>query len=89
MKAPFIVIDGMDGSGKGTQIGLLAARMGDEGRNFILTREPGGTPLSEKIRDIFSPLARVRFISTATGALLEVSKGGHWFCQILLLSWVA
>lgn len=54
MKAPFIVIDGMDGSGKGTQISLLTGRLGDEGKKFIFTREPGGTPFSEKLRDLFN-----------------------------------
>ncbi|MHB1118124.1 MAG: dTMP kinase [Minisyncoccota bacterium] len=53
VKTPFIVIDGMDGSGKGTQMTLLIERATREGRTFINTREPGGTPLAEKIRELF------------------------------------
>lgn len=83
MKAPFIVIDGMDGSGKGTQISLLAARMGDEGRNFILTREPGGTPLSEKIRDIFSSPEGAD-ASARTQYLLMWAARSHWMEKVVI-----
>lgn len=46
----FIVIDGMDGSGKGTQITLLRERLGEY--PVIFTREPGGTSKAEQIRKI-------------------------------------
>ncbi|OHA79707.1 MAG: dTMP kinase [Candidatus Yonathbacteria bacterium RIFCSPHIGHO2_01_FULL_44_41] len=53
MKTPFIVIDGLDGSGKTTQLKLLCERAEREGKKFILTREPGGAPLSEALRELF------------------------------------
>lgn len=53
MNASFIVIDGLDGCGKGTQIKLLHDRLWHEGKNIIFTREPGGAPLSEAIRELF------------------------------------
>lgn len=49
-KPPFIVFEGIDASGKGTQISLLAAALTQAGAPFIETREPGGTPLAEAIR---------------------------------------
>lgn len=49
---PFIVLDGPDGSGKTTQLKLLERRMGEEGRDAVFTREPGGAPLSEALRDL-------------------------------------
>ncbi|HVV15242.1 MAG TPA: dTMP kinase [Candidatus Paceibacterota bacterium] len=49
-RGKFIVIDGMDGSGKGTQIKLLQERLADKG--VLFTREPGGSPLGEEIREI-------------------------------------
>lgn len=52
-RAPFIVFDGLDGCGKGTQFKLLTERATREGHVFIQTREPGGTPLSEQLRDLF------------------------------------
>jgi dTMP kinase len=50
-KPLFIVLEGIDGSGSTTQSQLLFKRMGGE-EKAILTREPGGTPLAEKIRDL-------------------------------------
>lgn len=48
----FITFEGPDGSGKSTIIKELHKKLIDEGYNILLTREPGGTPISEKIRDI-------------------------------------
>lgn len=47
--AKYVVLDGMDGSGKGTQIKLLEKTFGDLA---IFTREPGGTPFAEEIRKL-------------------------------------
>ncbi len=48
----FIVLEGPDGSGKTTQASLLSEALAEEGRPVELTREPGGTPLGERIREI-------------------------------------
>jgi dTMP kinase len=46
----FITFEGVDGSGKSTQIALLKDRLAEEGVDVLLTREPGGTRVGEKIR---------------------------------------
>lgn len=46
----FITFEGIDGAGKTTQIDALEAWLRNEGREVVRTREPGGTPLGEKIR---------------------------------------
>jgi dTMP kinase len=48
----FITLEGPDGAGKSTQARLLVERIGNTGRDVVLTREPGGTPLGERIRDV-------------------------------------
>ena len=48
----FITFEGLDGSGKSTQAHLLRARLEREGDDAIATREPGGTELGERIREL-------------------------------------
>jgi dTMP kinase len=48
----FITIEGPEGGGKTTQAERLRDRIAASGRHVVLTREPGGTPLGERIRDL-------------------------------------
>jgi dTMP kinase len=48
----FITFEGSEGCGKSTQLALLADRLRPSGRQVVALREPGGTPLGEKIRDL-------------------------------------
>jgi len=50
MRGRFIVVEGIDGSGKSTVAARIADELTRRGRKVLRTREPGGTPLSEKIR---------------------------------------
>ncbi len=56
-RLPFITFEGSEGSGKSTQADRLAARLQRCGLPYLLTREPGGTPIGESIRDLlqFAP----------------------------------
>jgi dTMP kinase len=48
----FVTFEGVDWSGKSTQAGLLAGWLSERGRQVLLTREPGGTPVAEAVRDV-------------------------------------
>ncbi len=48
----FITLEGVDGSGKSTQAAALSVALKKTGFNVLLSREPGGTPVAERIRDI-------------------------------------
>ncbi|MFM7482789.1 MAG: dTMP kinase, partial [Burkholderiaceae bacterium] len=48
----FITFEGVDGAGKSTHIAAFADRLRQLGKNVITTREPGGTALGEKLREL-------------------------------------
>ncbi len=52
MTGLFITLEGPEGAGKTTNREYLAARLRAEGIDVVLTREPGGTPLAERIREL-------------------------------------
>ena len=73
----FISFEGLDGSGKTTQARLLADRLRRDGREVVTTREPGGTPFGERIRelllagDAMSPWAEAALFAAARAELVE------------------
>ena len=76
----FISFEGIDGAGKSTHISALAQAFKAQGRAVTLTREPGGTPLAEKLRslvlqDAMDPLTEA--------LLLFAARRDHLDCVIL------
>jgi dTMP kinase len=87
----FITFEGGEGSGKSTQAGILANRLARAGRQVLATREPGGSPAAEEIREAllsgkvwqFGPFAEALLFSVARGDHLENAIGealldGKW-----------
>ena len=52
MQGKFITFEGIDGAGKSTHIGFVTDYLAQRGKNVVSSREPGGTPLGEKLRDL-------------------------------------
>lgn len=52
MQGKFITFEGIDGAGKSTHIGFVADFLAARGKAIVSSREPGGTPLGEKLRDL-------------------------------------
>jgi dTMP kinase len=68
----FITVEGIEGCGKSTLVAALAERLRDSGKEIIVTREPGGTPVGDAIREIFlkpglaiAPLTEALLINAA------------------------
>ena len=73
----FITFEGVDGSGKTTQARLLADKLRAEGRDVVDTREPGGTPLGERVRELLlagepiTPWAETALFAAARAQLVD------------------
>ncbi|MFZ5510876.1 MAG: dTMP kinase [Pseudomonadota bacterium] len=52
MRGKFITLEGIDGAGKSTHLSWLIDYLRAQGRTVVATREPGGTPLGEKLREL-------------------------------------
>ena len=51
-RGKFITLEGLDGAGKSTHVGAIADLLRARGKDVVATREPGGTPLGEKLRSV-------------------------------------
>jgi dTMP kinase len=85
----FVSFEGVDGSGKSTQAELLAGHLRAAGRDVVLTREPGGTPLGEAVRELLlggeamTPWAEAALFAAARAELVAeviapALDGGAW-----------
>jgi len=73
----FITFEGGEGAGKSTQIKLLAAFLEGEGVDAVLTREPGGTPGAEAIRDLLVTGNPDRWDATVEALLNTAARRDH------------
>jgi dTMP kinase len=75
--ARFITLEGIEGVGKSTQVAALAQALGSRGVEHTLTREPGGTPLAEKIRSLVLEPRAETLPPTAELLLMFAARAVH------------
>jgi dTMP kinase len=74
---PLITFEGVEGSGKTTQVALAGARLRTLNRDVLETREPGGTSIGEKIRAILLDVAHTHLDPVAEWLLYEADRRQH------------
>ena len=82
-KGKFISFEGIDGCGKSTQVKMLVNAMNKTERNTILVREPGGTIISEEIRQILLH-RHISNISNRTEALLMTGSRAQLTYEVIM-----
>jgi dTMP kinase len=70
----FVTLEGPEGSGKSTQMALLAAWLRKEGRPVVTSREPGGTRIGDQIRHVLHDVANTEMTPTAEVLLYSASR---------------
>ena len=80
MTARFITLEGIDGAGKSTHIEAVAERLRARGADVLCTREPGGTALAERLRDLVLHMA----MDPLTEALLVFAARRDHLLQVIL-----
>lgn len=80
MAGLFITLEGMDGAGKSTHIPTILQLLADRGREVVSTREPGGTPLGEELRELLLH----REMHVETESLLMFAARAEHLQQVIL-----
>lgn len=73
----FVTFEGIEGAGKSTQLELLSARVRESGRDLLVTREPGGTTLGEKLRSLLLDPAIEPMVAETELLLIFAARAEH------------
>jgi dTMP kinase len=82
MRGVFITLEGIDGCGKSTQLEMLAEALRARGHRITVSREPGGTSIGERIRELLSSDATAS-IQPATELLMIVAARAQHVAEVL------
>ncbi|SBV28503.1 thymidylate kinase [Micromonospora krabiensis] len=79
----FVVFEGGEGAGKSTQLAALAERLGGQGRDVVVTREPGATGIGQRIRSLVLETAGTEAPSPRAEALLYAADRAHHVATVV------
>src|SRR5262245_47506030 len=74
---PFITFEGVEGSGKSTQLRLAAGRLREIGRDVVETREPGGTAVGRLLREVLMDADNPALDAVTEWLLIEADRRQH------------
>ncbi len=77
MQGKFLTIEGTEGVGKSTNLSFIKDRLESHGVEVIMTREPGGTPLAEELREILLANRGEAFDATAELLIIFAARAQH------------
>ncbi len=77
MKGKFITLEGTEGVGKSTNLSFIEQRLKQKGVEVVVTREPGGTPLAEELREILLANRDESFDATAELLVIFAARAQH------------
>lgn len=83
-KGKFIVVEGIEGAGKSSAISVIETVLAQHGIAFIKTREPGGTPLAESLRDIVKSASHDEVLTQETELLLMYASRSQLLANRIL-----
>jgi len=83
-KGKFIVVEGIEGAGKSSAISVIEAVLNKYDIAFIKTREPGGTPLAEALRDIVKSASHEEILTQETELLLMYASRSQLLANRIL-----
>lgn len=77
LQGRFITVEGTEGVGKSTNINFLCQLLKDKGIEIVLTREPGGTPLAEELRELLLTPRKERVSQDTELLLMFAARAQH------------
>jgi len=83
-KGQFIVVEGIEGAGKSSAISVIKQVLSEHNIEFINTREPGGTPLAESLRDIVKSADHDEILTQETELLLMYASRSQLLANRIL-----
>lgn len=79
----FITVEGGEGVGKSTNISFMQNILAEQGIDVLITREPGGTPLAEEIREVLLKNREEKVVSETELLLMFAARAQHLYQKIL------